>query len=234
MYCHLGSEDTIVVKAALPNGEECALDTIKGDDSKEGWEKTTVALDSLVGNRYFIPKFVVTANSGRTVCLDQILVRNPYDTDLALDIVAPDTVEAGVKTTLKVMVANQGLKPASGYRVGVLQGSTLIATVQSVAPLQPDETSTYELSPVIDGHDGESVILKAQLFCPKDVYPATDAATYVVYVDGTTRVGSVNAASAHPVDIYSVDGKLVRSHATSLGGLPQGVYILEGKTIRVR
>lgn len=234
MYCHLGSEDTIVVKAALPNGEECALDTIKGDDSKEGWEKTTVALDSLVGNRYFIPKFVVTANSGRTVCLDQILVRNPYDTDLALDIVAPDTVEAGVKTTLKVMVANQGLKPASGYRVDVLQGSTLIATVQSVVPLQPDETSTYELSPVIDGHDGESVILKAQLFCPKDVYPANDVATYVVYVDGTTRVGSVNAASAHPVDIYSVDGKLVRSHATSLGGLPQGVYILEGKTIRVR
>jgi hypothetical protein len=39
---------------------------------------------------------------------------------------------------------------------------------------------------------------------------------------------------AHPFNIYSVDGILVGTNATSLSGLPQGVYIVEGRKYVVK
>ena len=41
------------------------------------------------------------------------------------------------------------------------------------------------------------------------------------------------AVDGKPVDIYSVDGKLVRSKATSLDGL-KGLYIVNGKKVMVK
>ena len=233
-YHHLASTDSLVVKAALPGGETYNLDTITGSDEEQGWQKVTVSLDALAGQRYFIPKFVVTANAGHKVCLDNILIRDPYPTDLAVDLMAPDTIEAGRPAQVKVTVSNLGLTPVSDYRVDLLQGSTLLATAKASAVLQPDSAMVFELSPVIQGMDGESVLLTARLFCAKDVYDANDEATYVVYVDGTTALGGVSFGPTRPVDVYSLDGKLLRSKATSLKGLPQGVYILEGRKVQVK
>ena len=109
-----------------------------------------------------------------------------------------------------------------------------MATAKASAVLQPDSAIVFELSPVIQGMDGESVLLTARLFCAKDVYDANDESTYVVYVDGTTVLGGVSFGPARPVDVYSLDGKLLRSKATSLKGLPQGVYILEGRKVQVK
>ena len=36
-----------------------------------------------------------------------------------------------------------------------------------------------------------------------------------------------------PVDVYSLDGKLVRSQAKSLNGL-KGVYVINGKTVMLK
>ena len=233
-YHHLASTDSLVVKAALPDGKTLSLDTITGSDEELGWQNTTVSLDDLAGQRYFIPKFVVTANAGHKVCLDNILIRDPYPTDLAVDLTVPDTIEAGRPAKVKVTVTNLGLTPVSDYRVDLLQGSTLLATAKASTVLQPDSAIVFELSPVIQGMDGESVLLTARLFCAKDVYDANDEATYVVYVDGTTVLGGVSFGPARPVDVYSLDGKLLRGKATSLKGLPQGVCILEGRKVQVK
>ena len=40
-------------------------------------------------------------------------------------------------------------------------------------------------------------------------------------------------AAGQPVDVYTVDGKLVRSQATSFDGL-KGVYVINGRTIMVK
>lgn len=53
--------------------------------------------------------------------------------------------------------------------------------------------------------------------------------------DGTaTRILNVEVDAGHPVDIYQLDGRLVRSHATSLHGLSKGVYIVNGKKLIVK
>ena len=38
----------------------------------------------------------------------------------------------------------------------------------------------------------------------------------------------------HPVDVYTLQGYKVRTKATTLKGLPQGVYIVNGRKIVVR
>ena len=48
----------------------------------------------------------------------------------------------------------------------------------------------------------------------------------------TTDIRQI-AADGKAVDIYSVDGKLVRSQATSLDGL-KGLYIVNGKKVMVK
>ena len=41
-------------------------------------------------------------------------------------------------------------------------------------------------------------------------------------------------SSQFPVDIYSMDGRLVKKNATHLNGLPKGIYIVNGKKIIVK
>lgn len=58
------------------------------------------------------------------------------------------------------------------------------------------------------------------------------------YVNGRLTVvipESVMAVSfTHPVDVYTVSGRRVRSQVTSVKGLPRGVYIIEGRKVVVK
>ena len=38
----------------------------------------------------------------------------------------------------------------------------------------------------------------------------------------------------HPVDVYNVQGRKVRSNATTLKGLPKGVYIVNSRKVVVK
>lgn len=65
----------------------------------------------------------------------------------------------------------------------------------------------------------------------KESSPNADGA----YTDIITKnTGIINALiENHPVDVYSIDGKLVRRQATSLEGL-KGIYVVGGKKINIR
>lgn len=53
--------------------------------------------------------------------------------------------------------------------------------------------------------------------------------------DGTaTSISRTAFDAAHPADIFSIDGKLVRSNATTTRGLAPGMYVVGGKKIVVR
>lgn len=67
---------------------------------------------------------------------------------------------------------------------------------------------SYQLSVVYD--QGESLPVTATI------------------VDG---IDNIQIDKAHPANVYSLDGILVRDCATTLSGLPQGVYIIDGQKI---
>lgn len=50
----------------------------------------------------------------------------------------------------------------------------------------------------------------------------------------TELTGIVILSAIHPVNVYTVQGRMVRSKATTLDGLPKGVYIVNGRKVVVR
>ena len=50
----------------------------------------------------------------------------------------------------------------------------------------------------------------------------------------TESTGIATISVTHPVNVYNVQGRMVRSKATTLDGLPKGVYIVNGRKVIVR
>ena len=46
--------------------------------------------------------------------------------------------------------------------------------------------------------------------------------------------GIATISATHPANVYNVQGRMVRAKATTLEGLPQGVYIVNGRKIVIR
>ena len=53
------------------------------------------------------------------------------------------------------------------------------------------------------------------------------------YID-TTSIKGVYSTEMQPADIYTVGGKLVKKGATSLAGLPAGIYLVNGQKIFIK
>ena len=53
-------------------------------------------------------------------------------------------------------------------------------------------------------------------------------------VSGVSAINSVVFVNSQPADIYSIDGKIVRKNATTVEGLPKGIYMINGKKYIVR
>lgn len=50
----------------------------------------------------------------------------------------------------------------------------------------------------------------------------------------TESTGIATISATHPVNVYNVQGRMVRSQATTLEGLPSGVYIVNGRKIVIK
>ena len=50
----------------------------------------------------------------------------------------------------------------------------------------------------------------------------------------TESTGIATISVTRPVNVYNVQGRMVRSKATTLDGLPKGVYIVNGRKVVVR
>ena len=68
--------------------------------------------------------------------------------------------------------------------------------------------------------------------------PKKSVSTFVIDFDSpVTAINGVrtdNAASTQDTNVYSLDGKMVKAQATSLAGLPSGVYVWKGSKIAVK
>ena len=129
----------------------------------------------------------------------------------------------------------------------------LTASVGNYSRRQGKENPTFVIN--YDGFrngDTEEVFIKKpvattdaeELWCPVGEYVITvsggEAENYEFsYVNGilTVEVGTTilptTMSLPHPVDIYTLTGRMVRSSATTLEGLPKGIYIIEGKRVAI-
>ena len=99
----------------------------------------------------------------------------------------------------------------------------LVATVSA-------DTTTYTSDIPLEGTD-EAYAVTAVYASGQESSPVTVNTT-----DGVSHpaLGEASWLGGCPMEVYSVDGRLVRSKAKSLEGLKRGVYIINGKTVMVR
>ena len=89
------------------------------------------------------------------------------------------------------------------------------------------------------GDSGElltiSVKGQGEVAVEKILFVTADAAEkrFADLHSGTTAISTARLLAA-PADVYTTDGRMVRSQATSLDGLKKGVYIVNGRKEVVR
>ena len=142
----------------------------------------------------------------------------------------------------------------------VLQAGTLTITKAPLTvAVQDAERPAYEENPEFQlvytgfkNDDDESVLL-SQPYVETDASFYSETGSYVLYVlggesdrysfsyvNGVLTVSPGNAIqgvqvdATTPVDVYTLSGTMVRSQATSLKGLPRGIYLVGGKKVTVR
>ena len=47
-------------------------------------------------------------------------------------------------------------------------------------------------------------------------------------------IAHVTVSPQHPADIHDLSGRLIRKHATSMEGLPGGIYVVRGRKVVVK
>ena len=106
--------------------------------------------------------------------------------------------------------------PALPVKYNIYSDQQLVATVEG-------ESTTYTIAADNIG-DGEHT------FAVTAVYPnGTESKPATATITVTTEIRQL-ATDGKPVDVYSIDGKLLRRQATNLEGL-KGAYIINGKVV---
>ena len=82
-----------------------------------------------------------------------------------------------------------------------------------------------------DGFSGGDICLENQLLVAPNAWEIAPA-RYVYNVGGTTSISGLKTAQS--ADVYTLTGSKVRRQATSLDGLPKGVYVVKGRKVVVR
>ena len=85
---------------------------------------------------------------------------------------------------------------------------------------------------MFDGVDKEKCILYVPQGCVEKYRAAEGWKDFKIILEiGGTGISSLNVDDGHTFEIYNLQGRKVRSAATSFGGLQKGVYILNGRKV---
>ena len=109
--------------------------------------------------------------------------------------------------------------PALPVKYNIYYEGELIATVEG-------DVTTYTVAADKIQAGSRNFSVTAVYSNGKESKPITDT------VEVTTAIWQI-AVDGSPVDIYSLDGKLVRSQAKTLGGL-KGVYVVNGRSVMIK
>lgn len=132
--------------------------------------------------------------------------------------------------------------------------ATLTATAQSYSITQEDDMPAFEvlLTGFRNGDDASCITTMPVAYTALPTTWPIPVGTYPIMVDGgeaqnylfsyvsgqlTVNIGSSISSIATfqtPVDVYSLTGRLLLRQVQSLGNLPSGIYIIQGRKVVVR
>jgi hypothetical protein len=111
-------------------------------------------------------------------------------------------------------------------------------TINIIVPINIAVISTRgftrsESGDVFDGVDKENCILYVPEGSVEQYKSAPGWKEFknILPIKNSTGIHSVEIADGEPFDIFTLSGQKVKSKATSLDGLPRGIYIIKGKKV---
>ncbi len=181
-----------------------------------------------------------TATSGSTAELSN-------DNNVSGEYEIPETVTHGGVTYTVTSIGNEAFKdntsltdvtiPSTITSIGesAFAGCSNLKsiTVNSTTPIAfPSASRTRSGSSVFEGVDKNTCVLYVPEGCVEAYKAAPVWGEFAnILVIGTSSISGVLFDSGKQQDIYSLDGRKVKSNATSAEGLPKGVYIINGKKV---
>ena len=182
------SDAIIYVYAQKPDGSKSFLKYISYADMANAgsWKQEAIELSKEFTNLdYIFVTFECHANTGESIGLDEITVRDVYGNDLAVnDVTAPLKVKKGATAKVSVKVANEGNTAATGYTVKLYADDKLIASKTESGSLAAFASKTYEMeykSSVMN--ENSSAKLKAEVEYTADEYTSNNSkATTVDFI----------------------------------------------------
>jgi hypothetical protein len=109
-------------------------------------------------------------------------------------------------------------KPQVGDSIVLWEATTFVGSPKFELP------ETYEAT---DSETGETVTYAIE-------WDTSDISKGILRVAGVTNAIAQLQMDDSPANVYNIQGQLVRKEATTLKGLPQGVYLWRGRKIIVK
>lgn len=118
---------------------------------------------------------------------------------------------------------------ANGWLIGVFSDDVTAPSGSYVLQTRDEVTGFY-----IVEDDEEAMVKKYAAYLTPSTGDATDILVYVFDADDLPNAIDSIPAQGGVADIYSINGVLIRKGATTLNGLPKGVYIVSGQKVVIR
>ena len=241
--------DALYVRMARPDGTEDTLTTVRG--AAADWRLVSVDLSAYAGTAYVIPKILVRGSKGQVVYIDDINIIDPSTDDLALSLTAPAKAAADGSALVHVEVTNVGLNPVADYSIDIRVDGRLRQSTYFTESLAVGESRQHDFPVDVRSAEGTLMGVSATVRYPYDLNPSNDVASAMIAIVGAGDMPGADAAdtsdaitdvttagalvsTAHPQDIFTTSGQLVRRHATSLRDLKPGLYIVGGRKVSIR
>lgn len=237
-YKGLTKNDSIVVRGVRQDGTSVVLGTLNG--VQDDWTTITLDMQQLAGETCVIPKLLTKGTKGKTICLDDFEIVDLYDCDLSITLEAD--VQEDNHTSVQMTVTNEGMTEVSDYDLVLTLAGEVVQRINVTDALPSGQKQVTKTDIVLDYRGDESLELKAQVVCLYDLNPDNDV--YSVQVvpnknalavsDETALQSLLENIGPQGIDIYALDGRLVRHAAYNTMGLPKGIYVLNGKKICIK
>lgn len=219
------------VRVARPDGQEASLLTINGP--VDDWTTYTVDLKPLANQKYIIPKFQLAEGNENAILIDDIVISDPYTTDLGVIVRPADT--SAENPTVRIYLENAGLTPVSGEIPVRVTVDDYSGTEFFSGTLAPCEKGVMEVRIPVKDTDPHEV--KVRVEYPYDLNPYNDVASTQFVMDAPVSnsqasVEGILLNGEGPHRVYGLDGRMMK--VASFNDLAPGIYIFEGKKIIIR
>ncbi|GAB6975643.1 hypothetical protein JCM15124A_05500 [Prevotella falsenii] len=173
LYSLTGNEATLKVLVQTPDGKDHVVAQYNlNQTAKDGWERKTVDLAPYAKERYVIVKFDGVAEGSKVfIGIDNINIINQLERNLAaISIKAPESVVAGKKGKVEVVVKNLGAAAVGRYFALLYTDGNQCDAVSRLKELSPMANDTITLKlPVAINEQATSFQVKAMIIYDGDM-----------------------------------------------------------------